>query len=387
MKKKIFAATRAFIPLLLALAASVSQGWGAEKPTIVVARTEASQIANWQPALGEGLAQMIVTELHKIGKFDVLESLALPDLESEQNLGKEGKVSETEKVQTGAWEGADYILITKVTAFGSKQTGWGVDASMPVGPDPWARRLGPPGPGPRPGPGGPAPRPGPSPRPGPGARPAPAPAGPPRGDWGFPGAPAPGIPILPYSQKNSEFKITIVWRIVDITTRKIRAADTAEGIEKGVAVNVGGFNFGQSQSRDSGLGKATQAAVGKIISQLRALDLPPGDRANRQQLKADADYWKLRSVRGTVEAVAGKSLWINLGSAQGFAKGDRVKIYRVKRITNADGKLVATEYEELAVVPLSTVQKDKSKAEYTGAVPIEEGWAVADERLNIEDLQ
>lgn len=384
MKKKFFTAPLEGLAILLAITASLAPGQGAEKPTIVVARTEASQIAGWQPALGEGLAQMIVTELHKLGTFEVLESLALPDLESEQNLGREGQVSETERVETGAWEGADYILITKVTAFGSTETGFGIDPNLPVAPDPWARRLGPPGPGPRPGPGA---RPGPTPRPGP-SRPAPG-RPPPRGDWGFPGAPAPGIPIPfgGYSQKKSENKITIAWRIVDIATRKIKAADTAEGIEKGVSVAVGGFNFGQSQSRDSALGKATQRAVAKIIAQLRNVDLPPGDRVNRQQLKADAEYWKLRSVRGTVEAVAGKSIWISLGSAQGFVKGDRVKIYRLKRITNADGKLVATEFEECAVVPLTVVQRDKSKAEYTGAVPIEEGWAVADERLNIDDLQ
>jgi hypothetical protein len=210
---------------------------------------------------------------------------------------------------------------------------------------------------------------------------------------GLPGPFGPGG-IPSFSSKKSVNKITIVWRIVDIASRRIIATDTAEGIEKGSSVQVGGFNFSKEQSRDSALGKATQKAVTIIIGQVRELNLPTGDRAKRQELaqqqqKADADaqYWQLRSVRGKVELVDGKEIWINLGSQIGFAEGDKVKIYRTVEKKNSEGKVVLTKYEEVAIIQLTTVKKDKSMGICTGAEPIKEGWAAADERLDINKLE
>ena len=61
------------LPLLCARSESNSL------PTLFVAPLDGdmSQIQGWQPALGEGLAEMLITELGKINKFQVLESTAL----------------------------------------------------------------------------------------------------------------------------------------------------------------------------------------------------------------------------------------------------------------------------------------------------------------------
>ena len=60
------------------MAAIVVQAEQVAKPTIFVAPLDGdlAQIQGWQPALGEGLAEMLITELGKIGKFDVMESTA-----------------------------------------------------------------------------------------------------------------------------------------------------------------------------------------------------------------------------------------------------------------------------------------------------------------------
>ena len=411
---------------LLVFAGGIGLGLSAEKPTMVVARTEATQIYGWQPAMGEGLAQTIVTELVKTGKFNMLESLALPDLRQEQGLNASGEVAASEGTQKGGWEGADYIFITKVTAFGSKKTGYGVDTSLPTGPDPWVRVLGPRGPE------GPGPRGGPSPGPspgGPGGRPGGGggarPGEPrPHGDAGTRGAlaggnlfsvpifaaafPVPSVqnpfgggPFIPFpgpgtsfGSKKSETKITIVWRIVDITSRKIIASDTAEGMEKGGSFAIGGFNFGDEQSQDSAMGKATKKAVAIIMSQIRELDLPVPDRTlvikkqgEENQKKADAQYWKLRSVRGKVVLVDGKEIWVNLGSKNGFAVNDKVKIYRTTEKKNSKGIVMLTKYEVAGTIQLTTVQKDKSMGIYSGAEPVQEDWAAADDQLDINDLE
>src|SRR6266853_6392637 len=85
-----------------------------------------SAILGWQTALGEGLAEMLVTEITRINKFQVLESTALRDLANEIHLGEDGYVGDDEKVQKGGWAGADFMFRGKVTRFGSKEQGVGV---------------------------------------------------------------------------------------------------------------------------------------------------------------------------------------------------------------------------------------------------------------------
>src|SRR5207245_3255276 len=94
-------------------------------PTISVARTEATGIASWQPAMGAGLAQMLITELSGLQNFKVLESVALDDLRAERALGDSGEVSQSESVKKGQWKGADYTVESTVTRFGSKENNFG----------------------------------------------------------------------------------------------------------------------------------------------------------------------------------------------------------------------------------------------------------------------
>src|SRR5256885_703476 len=107
----------------IAFASAIARTYAA--PTIVVAKTEPSNIAGWQPAMGEGLAEMLITELTKLTNFKVLESVALDDLRSERALGESGEVSQAESVKKGQWKGADYTFKSKVTRFGSKENNYG----------------------------------------------------------------------------------------------------------------------------------------------------------------------------------------------------------------------------------------------------------------------
>src|SRR4051812_43720329 len=72
-------------------------------PTISVAPTKAQDVAYWQPTMGDGLAQMLVTEFNNLPNFKVLESLALDDLRAERELGEKGEVAADESVKKGQW--------------------------------------------------------------------------------------------------------------------------------------------------------------------------------------------------------------------------------------------------------------------------------------------
>src|SRR5206468_8384589 len=103
----------------------------ASPPTIVVAKTESGGLAGWQPAMGEGLAHMLVTELSRLTNFTVLESVALEDLRAERALGESGEVSQAESVKKGQWKGADYTFKSTVTRFGSKENNFGGGGVLP----------------------------------------------------------------------------------------------------------------------------------------------------------------------------------------------------------------------------------------------------------------
>src|ERR1041385_9446748 len=100
-------------------------------PTLSIAPTKAQDVAYWQPSMGDGLAQMMVTELNNLPNFKVLESLALDDLRSERELGEKGEVAANEAVQKGQWKGADYTFKTVVTRFGAKDKSYGGGSWLP----------------------------------------------------------------------------------------------------------------------------------------------------------------------------------------------------------------------------------------------------------------
>ena len=326
--------------VLLAVILSAQQIQGADQkapPTISVAKTESTGVAYWQPAMGSGLAQMLITELSGLPNFKVLESVALDDLRAERALGDSGEVSQAESVKKGQWKGADYTFKSTVTRFGSKENNYGGSAG------------------------------------------------------GF----APRVPFLPgggFSVKKSENEVQIDWRIIDNASREIvsGAAGRAVGVESGTGFNFssyhgGGFNNNR-EFMDSALGKATMKAIAQIVEKVKALDVGPGARTLNNEAAAAAGAAALRNVKGVVKLVEGKEVWVSLGSNNGFSKGDKVKIYKPVEKKNKKGEVIATTYEPAAEIILVKVQKDKSMGEYGGASPISEDWAAADAAVDIEKL-
>jgi curli biogenesis system outer membrane secretion channel CsgG len=300
-------------------------------PTLSIAPTKAQDVAYWQPSMGDGLAQMMVTELNNLPNFKVLESLALDDLRSERELGEKGEVAANEAVQKGQWKGADYTFKTVVTRFGAKDKSYG---------------------------GG--------------------------GGW------VTGLPNVRI--KTSESEVQIDWRIIDNATREVvpGGSGRASGLEKGTSWNFsswngGGFNNNR-EFRDSALGKATMKAIAQIVDQVKKLDVGPGGRTLAAQSAAAEQAAALRNVKGSVQMVDGKEIWVSLGSKNGFQKGDKLKIYKPIEKKNSKGVVVATTYEVVGEITLVKVQKDKSMGEYSGSSQISEDWAVTDASVDIEKL-
>ena len=304
-----------------------------EKPTIFVAPLDGdlTQIQGWQPALGEGLAEMLITELAKIGKFEVLESTALGNLVDEIKLGEAGYVAEGERVEKGGFAGADFMFRGKVTRFGSKAQNVGLGGFIP-------------------------------------------------GSGGNLGI------------KTSQSDVRIDWRIVDATTRKIVISGQAVGAENGMGFNVGvgvdghggTIGFDNKEFMNSALGKATVKALNLIMVDVSKTTVPLSGRkkaqavvAEKQGAAAAAAENALKNTPGKVLAVPAKNvLIVSLGSKQGFKNGDKLKLYETTDIKDEQGNVVFSEEKLVGEIILDAVQEDRSKAAYAGDLAIKSGWTV-----------
>lgn len=309
-------------------------------PTLVVKPLDGdlSQIQGWQPALGEGLAEMLTTELAKLNKFDVLESTALADLAKEIDLGQAGYVGKEEKVDKGGWKGADFMFVGKVTRFGSSKQKVDLSGFVP-------------------------------------------------GSLG-------GLGV---SQNKNDVRID--WRLVDIATRKVVKTGSAVGQQNGVGFNIGvnvgghggGIGFQNQEFMNSALGKATVKALNSIVAEVSTVSVPASGRRQAkdkaaQQEKAEQDkaaqagQAQQEAVKGTpgkVLAVPAKGIVIvSLGSKQGFKAGDKLKLYETVDTKDEKGNVVFTEEKLIGEVTLDAVQEERSKAAFSGSAEVKTGWVV-----------
>jgi curli biogenesis system outer membrane secretion channel CsgG len=321
--------------LLLALAAApVARALAedAEVPTVFVAPFSGDHsIEYWQPAMGEGLGEMLITELGKIPKFQVLETTRLDALKSEIQMGQDGWIEPTEKVEKGGFAAADFMFTAKVTRFGSKENRVGLGGFVPG-----------------------------------------------------------SVGNLGVRQTVSDVRID--WRLVDAASRRIIKTGSATAQQKGggfvigssVSGRGGGIGFDNSEFMGSALGKATVAALTQITNELGAVSLPEPSRRKQKvaQAKNDAAVAKdtadaLHHSVGKVLAVAGKdSLIVSLGSKQGFKSGDKLDLYETTDIKDDKGAVVFSDEKLIGEVTLQSVQEDRSKASYAGDRDIKSGWNV-----------
>ncbi|HEY0552206.1 MAG TPA: CsgG/HfaB family protein, partial [Verrucomicrobiae bacterium] len=214
------------------------------------------------------------------------------------------------------------------------------------------------------------------------------------------GARIPGVGRLPglggfggFGVSKSENKVRIDWRIIDNATREIvkGASGSAEGVESGTGFNfssAGGSGFSNNREfLESALGKATVKAINVIVEDVKKINLGPGGRTTIQAEETKTASLALRRVIGTVDLVDGKEVWISLGSKNGFAKGDKIKIYKPLEKKNQAGKVILTIKKEVGEIVLSKVQKDKSMGEFKGAETVGEGWLVADAAIDIDSIE
>jgi curli biogenesis system outer membrane secretion channel CsgG len=319
--------------ILVATAGRSVRAEDAGLPALIVApfSGNTTAIQYWQPALGEGLAEMLVTELGKINKFTVLENSQLGVLKDEIKLGDDGFVATDEKVEKGGWAGADFMFTAKVTQFGNKESKLNLGGFVP-------------------------------------------------GSLGNLGV------------KQGVSNVRIDWRLVDAGNRKVIKTGAAIGEQKGVGFDVGanvnghGGHIGldNKEFMDSALGKATVKALAQITSEVSGTTLPQSGRQKQKgavvTATASAQAAAATALKGTpgkVIALAGKdAVIVSLGSKQGFKAGDKLSLYETVDTKDDKGEVVFTDEKLVGEVTLQSVQEEKSKASFDPSLAIKAGWVV-----------
>jgi curli biogenesis system outer membrane secretion channel CsgG len=331
MKSKLLA--KVGCSLLAAAAAMRVSAQDGDLPALIVApfSGDITHIQYWQPALGQGLAEMLITELAKINKFTVLETTQIETLMGEIRMGQDGWVDSQQMVEKGGFAAADFMFTAKVTRFGHKESKVGLGGFVP-------------------------------------------------GSLG----------ALGIKQSNSDVRID--WRLVDASSRKILKTGSAVAEQKGVGFDVGvgvgghggNIGFDNKEFMDSALGKATVKALSQITDEVRAVSLPESGRrkqklavANKQSEATAAAAQAMRATPGKVLAVAGKdALIISLGTKQGFKDGDKLNLYETTDTKDDQGNVVFTEEKLVGEITLQAVQEERSKAAYSGTQTAKAGWVV-----------
>jgi curli biogenesis system outer membrane secretion channel CsgG len=317
---------------LVASVFSVSAA-NADLPTLIVApfTGERTHIQYWQPALGAGLADMLVTELGKINKFTVLETIDLDVLKDEIREGQDGWVDASQAVEKGGFAAADFMFTGKVTRFGHKESKVGLGGFVP-------------------------------------------------GNLGNLGV------------KTANSDVRIDWRLVDASSRKIIKTGSATASEKGmgfnVGVNVGGsggaIGFDNKEFMNSALGKATVTALSQITAEVSSTTIPESARSKGKIAKADqaasaasAAAEALKNTPGKVLAVVGTDgVVVTLGAKHGFKAGDKLKLYETMDTKDDQGNVVFSEEKLVGEVILQAVQEERSKAAFSGPKAAKAGWVV-----------
>ncbi|HEV8543557.1 MAG TPA: CsgG/HfaB family protein [Verrucomicrobiae bacterium] len=331
MKTKPFISFSAILLILAAPLRILAED--ASLPTLIVAPLTAdlSQIQGWQPALGQGLAEMLTTELTKMNKFQVLENTQLGALGDEIKLGESGFVSAAEKVDKGGWSGADFLFSGKVTRFGNKNSRIDLGGFVPK-------------------------------------------------NFGNLGV------------KQTMADVRIDWRIVDVANRKVIKAGSAVGEQKGggfdVGVNVNGsggkIGFDNQEFMNSALGRATVTALNAIMADVTLISVPASARQKSKAAAAEKEAADKASATQALKATAGKVLAaptaevviVSLGSQQGFKSGDTLNVFELNEVKDDKGTVVFSDEKLVGEAVLQTVQQDRSKAAYKGSAPVKAGWVV-----------
>jgi curli biogenesis system outer membrane secretion channel CsgG len=263
--------------------------------------------------IGNGLTEILTTELQNTGKFDILERSNIDELTKEMNFGDSEYAQGDTFAQKGKMLGAQYLLMGKVTNFSYSETGQRKQKINLLGPN---------------------------------------------------------TIVIEYQQRAD---VRVDFRLVDVATGEtaISQAGEAHSTAKSEVSEYGLFQRVIAgavtiESSSSLIGKATMDAVRDIVSKINQLSGTVGRRDLRHEL--DAAIKVLSSANPTIVAEEGGGLWIlgGIGSANGLRVGDHLVLKHDSGVRDKNGVIVYHKYVVIGQMEVTDVgQADHAEARFT----------------------
>ena len=269
--------------------------------------------------VGKGIVDLLVTGLVKDGSYSVIERKALDKILAEQNFSNSNRADTNSAAKIGKILGVDAIVVGSITEFGNetKHTGLGGGG----------------------------------------------------GNWH-------GIGLGNVGRSNSKANVAITARIIDTDTAEILGVADGKGQSARASTNLlgGGGNwsgfggghadFGSSDFQQTIIGEATKKAVDELTTNLVS-DVP--------KITAHTT-----TVEGTVAAVEGNQIVLNVGGKVGVKVGDQFNVERVtKEIKDpSSGKVIRRMSTTVGVVKITDVDDISSVATTVSGTGFKTGDAV-----------
>ncbi len=303
MRREIHAIT---LTLLCASIASAQEN----RPKVAVKTFE--NPANFsRSTIGNGLTDILTTELQNTGKFNVLERGNVDELTKEMDFGTTDYAKSSTFAQKGHLLGAQYILMGKVTNFSYVEHASQERKINLLGPN----------------------------------------------------------TIQTIYQQQADVRVD--FRLIDVSSGETVISQSGEAHKSNksqVSEMQSWLSWTRSgsitaESSSSLIGRATTEAVKEIVRKLNALSTTVQERRVGAALDASLD--NLAGAKGQILADEGGGLWIvgGIGTANGLRKGDRLKVTHENVVKDKAGKVV---YRKLVAVGSMEVT-DVSEADHAEA--------------------
>ena len=297
------------LTLILFAAAAIAQD---SRPKVAI-KTFANPANFSRSTIGDGLTDMLTTELENTGKFNVLERAQIDDLTKEIDFGSSGYGNKQTFAQKGNLLGAQYLLMGKVTNFSYTESGQQRYKVNLVGPNTY---------------------------------------------------------VIDYTKQAD---VRVDFRLVDVATGETVISQSGVGHSTGKSevsemvtwrgiLSTGAFN---GEASSSLIGRATADAINDIIRKLSSLSGIVDKRGKNRVIVESLDL--LTNAKGQVAAEEGGGLWIlsGIGSTNGLKVGDHLRLIHDNVVKDKAGKEVYRKPIEIGSMEVTDVsQPDHAEASF-----------------------
>lgn len=268
--------------------------------------------------IGDGLTEILTTELQNTGKFNVLERSNVDELMKEMNFGSSEYTNNATFAQKGAILGAQYLLMGKVTNFSYTERAERKQKINLFGPD----------------------------------------------------------TIQTVFQQKADVRVD--FRLIDIATGETvisqageaSKANTSEVSELATWLRIQVSGSVTAELSSSLIGRATTEATKDMVRKLNALSNSLGRRAEGAAI--EDRIRALEKAKGQLVAEEGGGLWIvaGIGSANGLQKADRLVLSHENVVKDAKGNIVYRRPVNIGGMEVTDVsQPDRAEVRFTPLTP------------------